>query len=250
MYSSNILKGGALLDDTRRFVEVWDDELSRDENLDRILRLNLLGHPSRKRAADVLKYVMKRRFVDGADACVPALRVMQAHPVSFREACYYEASRSDGLLAAFAEGPLFGWYSDGRVGVNVPDTEVWLRGLIARAQLPEWSDQVVTRAAQGLLSTLRDFGVLKGAVRKEYSTPAISPQGFAYVAFREHQQGVSGRGLVEGTVWRHWLLDARSVNDLLTRVDHLGLVHYSRAGSAVRIDWRLNDLGEVVRAAA
>jgi hypothetical protein len=46
------------------------------------------------------------------------------------------------------------------------------------------------------------------------------------------------------------LLDARSVNDLLTRVDHLGLVHYSRAGSAVRIDWRLNDLGEVVRAAA
>jgi hypothetical protein len=250
MYSSNILKGGALLEDTRRFVEVWDDELARDENLDRILRLNLLGHPSRKRAADVLKYVMKRRFLEGADNCIPALRAMQSHPSAFREACYYEAARSDGLLATFAEGPLFGWYSDGRVGVNVRDTEVWLRGLIARAQLPQWSDQVVTRAAQGLLSTLRDFGVLNGAVRKEYSAPGISAQGFAYVAFREQQQGVSARGLVESTVWRRWLLDARWVNDLLTQADRLGLLHYARAGSAVRIDWRLHDLGEVVRAAA
>lgn len=250
MYSSNILKGGALLEDTRRLVDVWDDDLSGDENIDRILQLNLLGHPSRKRAADVLKYVMKRRFVEGADHCIPALRTMQVHQASFREACYYEASRSDALLTAFAEGPLFAWHSEGRIGVSVLDAVTWLRGLIAHGQLPEWSDQVVSRAAQGLLSTLRDFGVLKGAVRKEFAAPAISPQGFAYVAFREHQQGVSGRGLVEGTIWRRWLLDARWVNDLLNQVDRLGLLHYARAGSAVRIDWRFNDLSEVVRVAA
>jgi hypothetical protein len=45
-------------------------------------------------------------------------------------------------------------------------------------------------------------------------------------------------------------LDDRWVDDLLTRADRLGVLDYSRAGSAVRIDWRVDDLAEVVRVAA
>ena len=48
-FSSRILKAGALLGDVRRVVEVWDDGLSSDENLDRIVEGNLLGKPSRSR---------------------------------------------------------------------------------------------------------------------------------------------------------------------------------------------------------
>jgi hypothetical protein len=101
-----------------------------------------------------------------------------------------------------------------------------------------------------LLAALRDFGVLKGAVRKEFNPPGMTAMGFAYVAYREYQRGTSARALVESTIWRRWLLDARWVNDLLTQVDRLGLLHYARAGSAVRIDWRAGNLAEVVRAAA
>jgi hypothetical protein len=46
MLSSNLLKGGALLDDTRRFVEVWDDDAPVDANLDRIITENLLVSPA------------------------------------------------------------------------------------------------------------------------------------------------------------------------------------------------------------
>jgi hypothetical protein len=250
MFSSNILKGGALLDDTRRFVEVWEDDEPVEVNLERIVQMNLLGHPSRKRSADVIKYVMKRRFVEGAGGCIPALRALRDQPVAFRESCYYEASRSDELLASFAEDALFRWYAEGRIGVSVTNTEGWLRALIAAGQLPGWSDQVVTRAAQGLLSTVRDFGILRGVVRKEFRPPGLSAQGFAYVAFRERQRGASGRALVESTIWRRWLLDNRSVHDLFTQADRLGVLHYSRAGSAVRIDWRVDDLTAVVRVAA
>jgi hypothetical protein len=101
-----------------------------------------------------------------------------------------------------------------------------------------------------LLAALRDFGVLKGAVRKEFNPPGMTARGFAYVAYREYQRGTSARALVESTIWRRWLLDARWVNDLLTQVDRLGLLLYARAGSAVRIDWRAGNLAEVVRAAA
>ncbi len=253
MLSSNLLKGGALLDDTRRFVEVWDDAAPVDVNLDRIVTENLLGHPSRKRSADVVKYGLKRRFIDGAPGCIPALRALLDQPVGFREACYYETARAEDLLAAFAEGPLYDWHQQGRLGVTTAEVETWLRELTAAGKLPEWSEQVTSRAAQGLLSALRDFGVLTGAMRaqrKEFSTPKLSAAGFAYVAFREREQGASGRALVESTIWRRWLLDDRWVHDLFTQADRLGVLHYARAGSAVRIDWRVDDLAEVVRVAA
>lgn len=250
MFTVNIQKGGAMLDDTRRLLEVWDDDAGASENVRRIADANLLGKKSRKRTDDVLLRILAPRYVAPGAEVVPALRALRDDPRTFREACYYETARDEQLLAAFAEGPLFAWYSEGRIGVSVEDTKGWLESLTKAGQLPGWTDTVTTKVARGLLASLRDFGVLKGAVRKEFNPPGMTPRGFAYVAFREHQQGASAKALVGSAVWRRWLLDSRWVNELLTQVDRLGLAHYSRAGSAVRIDWRAETLGQVVHAAA
>jgi len=250
MYTANIQKGGAMLDDTRRLIEVWDDTADSEDNLRRIADTNLLGKQSRKRTDDILLRILRPRYVAPSAELVPALRSLRNDPRAFREACYYETAREEDLLAAFAEGPLFVFYSAGRVGVTVEDAKNWLESLTKAGQLPDWTDTVRTKVARGLLAALRDFGVLKGAVRKEFNPPGMSARGFAYVAFREHQRGASARALVESRVWRRWLLDGRWVSDLLTQIDQLGLLHYARAGSAVRIDWRAASLKEVVHAAA
>ena len=250
MFTVNIQKGGAMLDDTRQVVEVWDDAVVPASNMRRIAEGNLLGQTSRKRSDDVLRRIIGPRYVEPGPDVIPALRSLRDDPQAFREACFYETARDEQLLAAFAQGPIFDWYSDGRIGVTVDESKAWLESLTCSGELPEWTDTVRTKVARGLLAALRDFGVLNGAVRKEFNAPGMSAKGFAYVAYREHQRGVSARALVESTIWRRWLLDARWVNDLLTQVDRLGLLHYARAGSAVRIDWRAVNLGEVVRVAA
>lgn len=250
MLNGNIQKGGAMLGDTRRIVEAWDDSADADTNLERITATNALGKKSRKRSDDVLLRILRPRFVDPNPDVVPSLRALLDSPRSFSEACFYETARDDQLLAAFAEGPIFDWYSAGRVGVTVEETKAWLEALAQDGRLPQWTDTVRTKVARGLLAALRDFGVLRGAVIKEFASPGMSARGFAYVSFREHQQGVSARAMVEGTLWRRWLLDDRWVNDLLTQVDHLGLLHYSKAGSSVRLDWRVDDLVDAVCAAA
>jgi hypothetical protein len=250
MFTGNIQKGGAMLDDTRHMIEVWDDELDGDSNLRRIADANLLGKATRKRSDDVLMRILRPRFVDAGPEVVPALRALRDDPRAFREACFYETARDEDLLASFAEGPLFEWYTAGRVGVTVEQVKTWLDALTMDGQLHVWTDTVRTKVARGLLAALRDFGVLGGAVRKEFNPPGMTAKGFAYVAYREHQQGVSARALMESSVWRRWLLDDRWVRDLLTQIDRLGLVHYAHAGSAVRIDWRASSLQEIVHAAA
>jgi hypothetical protein len=250
MFTVNIQKGGAMLEDTRQVIDLWDDGAEPAANLRRIAATNLLGKTSRKRTNDVLLRIIGPRYVAPGPQVIPALRSLQDDPRAFREACFYETSRDEQLLAAFAEGPIFAWYSEGRIGVTVEEVKAWLVTISASGKLPELTDAVRTKVARGLLAALRDFSVLRGAVRKEFNSPGMSPKGFAYVAYREFEQGISARALVESTIWRRWLLDARWVNELFIQVDRLGLLHYSRAGSAVRIDWRAANLSEVARAAA
>lgn len=253
MYTSRLLKGGAVLDDTRRVVELWDVDQSADENLQRISAENLLGKSSRSRLDDLLFTVLRPRFVEPGAHVIPALRGLVLDHRAFREACYYETARSDELLAAFAEGPLWQWWQHGRTIIGIDDAVGWLHEQERQGLVPAWTESVRTRAAQGLLSTLRDFGVLTGAAkgrRKELASPSMSPRGFAYVAWREHEQGASSRALATSSVWRRWLLDEAMVDELFSQSARLGVLRFSRAGSAVRVDWLVHDLAEVTGAAA
>lgn len=249
-FTSNIQKGGALLDDARRVVEVWDLDEDVSWNLSRVSEQNLLAKPSRARADDVLLRVLRPRLVEPGPQVIAALKQLLPSPRGFADAYYFEATRDDALLAAFAEGPLFEWWERGRIGVDVESVSSWLAELVERGQTPPWTATIRTKVARGLLAALRDFGVLSGAVRKEFAPPSLSIAGFGYVAFRLHEEGASSRALFASPVWRRWLLDTARVTELFHEAERQGLLRYSSAGSAVRVDWLQDTLSEAVCAVA
>jgi len=249
-FTSNIQKGGALLDDARRVVDVWDLEQDVSANLSRISEQNLLAKTSRARADDVLLRVLRPRLVEPGPQVIAALKQLLPSPRAFADAYYFEATRDDALLAAFAEGPLFEWWERGRIGVDVGSVSGWLGELAERGQTPRWTETIRTKVARGLLAALRDLGILSGAVRKEFAPPSLSIAGFGYVAFRLHEDGASSRALVASQVWRRWLLDTARVTELFHEAERQGLLRYSSAGSAVRVDWLQDTLGEAVCAVA
>lgn len=248
--TSNIQKGGALLEDSRRLVEVWDPNLSTDDNMAAIVAGNLLGKASQTRTGDVLRRILRPRFVEPGSQVIAALNILTTHPRSFAEACYYEASRDDALLGLFAETRLMEMFESGRIAVAVPDAVAWLDDLAAEGQVPSWSETIKTKVSRGLLAALRDFGVLGGAVHKEILSPHLSLPGFAYVAFRLHEQGESSRAVVTSRVWRRWLLTDPRISDLFREADRVGLLRFSEAGSVVRVDWLVQSLPEVASVAA
>jgi hypothetical protein len=249
-YTVNIQKGGALLADTRRLVEVWDPTQSSDHNLDRIADENRLGKATRRRTDDILLRSLAPRFVSPGQHVIAALKTLLSEPRAFTEAAYYETSRDEQLLAAFGEGPCFDWYQGGRSRVTIDDTTSWLAEQSAAAALPEWSPTVRTKVGRGLLAALRDFGVLDGATIKRFASPYLSGRGFAYVAFRLHEQGASASAIASSRVWRRWMLDQGRVDDLFGQATRAGVLTYDIAGTAVRIDWHVNSVAEAINAAS
>lgn len=252
-FTSRLQKGGAAVEDTRRVVELWDSNLAPRENFKQLSNENMLSKSSRSRLDDLLRRIIKPRFVDSGPHVIPALKGLLGDHKAFREACYYESSRADDLLASFAEEPLWGYWLEGRLGVGVEDVLTWLGQLADQGKAPLWSESVQIKTARGLLSALRDFGVLEGPIksrRKEIAAPSMSPRGFAYVAWREHEQGASSRALATSAVWHRWLLDDALIDDLFVQATRLGVMRVSKAGSAVRVDWLVGSLAEVTGAAA
>jgi len=246
------MKVGAHLDDTKTLVAAWDPALSADANVDRIVGSNLLGLPSQSRARDVMTRALRPRFIAGDGGVMEALRRLQSQPDAFRDACYYELTRIDGLVARFVQTQLNAWWSEGRTSVDTGDVRGWIDKLVADHDLPDWSPNIRERVARGLLAALRDLGRLNGvrsSSRKVIVRPGITVVGFAYVAFRLHQQGVSSRAIIDSPTWSCWLLDRPRVDDLMHLLAARGVVYYAVIGSTLRLDWRHHSLDEVVDAA-
>ena len=249
-FTVNIQKGGALLPDARRLVEVWDANVSAEVNLSRIADENSLGKATRRRLDDILLRCLVPRFVAPGPQVIAALKTLLPDHGAFVEAAYYETSRDEALLGAFAEGPCFDWYEVGRSRVTIDDTTAWLAEQTAAGTLPEWSPTVRTKVGRGLLAALRDFQVLDGATIKRFVPAHLSLRGFAYVAFRLHEQGASSTNIATSSIWRRWLLGAERVDDLLRQAARAGVLTYGSAGTAVRIDWHVGSVQEAIRVAA
>lgn len=249
IHTGNIQKGGALLDDSRRLIQSWDFEESAETNLQRACETNVLGKSTRRRSEDLIRRSLGPRLIAPGGDVLVALHELLHDSGAFTEAVYYETSRDESLLAAFAEGPLFEWYSGGRATVSIDDTTAWISEISTAGLVQPMTPTVRTKVARGLLAALRDFGVLEGAVNKRFSHPHLSMRGFIYVAYRLRQQGASSTTLVTTPVWRRWLLDRDRIEDLFYQCARAGVLSFGVAGSAVRVDWHVSGILEAVRAA-
>jgi hypothetical protein len=108
----------------------------------------------------------------------------------------------------------------------------------------EWSEPTILRIAQGLLSALRDFGVLQGAVKKRIAPAYLPVAAFAYVVFYFKQHQPSGAKLVELPDWKLFFLPREGVERFLFEAHQHGLLEYHAAGSVTRLTFPANTLEE------
>src|SRR5687768_7045737 len=99
LYTSRIIKAGALLSDTKTLLAHWDDSKSVSENLDGFRRENVFGKTSRSRTKDVLT-IFEQRYLreEGITKALVTLVRNQFSDEAFNRILYFHSARSDRLL--------------------------------------------------------------------------------------------------------------------------------------------------------
>src|SRR5229473_6690396 len=99
VYTSKIIKAGALLADTKTMLANWDETLSGAENLARFRRENIFGKASRSRIEDMLAIFRQRYLASEAVTKTLATLVKGPFPAEgLTRIFYFHAARADALL--------------------------------------------------------------------------------------------------------------------------------------------------------
>ncbi|MDM7911571.1 MAG: DUF1819 family protein, partial [Methanotrichaceae archaeon] len=77
VYSSKILKAGAILAETKTLLDSWDDGRSMRDNLDRFSKDNILGKASRSRDEDIL-WAFRQRYLAETPVATSLIRLVKA----------------------------------------------------------------------------------------------------------------------------------------------------------------------------
>lgn len=101
------------------------------------------------------------------------------------------------------------------------------------AQVHAWHEATKKKMASTLLSSLRDFGVLKGKQTRYIQRPSIALPTAYHLLCILHAEGKSGLEIVNDPAWRLFLWREADVNQALTQLDQLGAVHFEKSGQTV-----------------
>lgn len=249
LYTSRIIKAGALLADTTTLLDSWDESQSPSDNLARLQRENIFGKASRSRNTDILAIFRQRYLQD--ESITKALVYLVKHrfpkPALDRILLFHSA-QADSLLHDVVTDVLADFYARGRTEIRVQEIQSVLRSWVREGRTTaRWSDDTTRRVAQGLLATLRDFGVLQGAKNKRLAPLYLPVSAFAYIAFYLRARRASGERLVESNEWTLFFLSTNDVERLFMEAHQRRLLEYYAAGPVIRITFPSESLEEYAR---
>jgi hypothetical protein len=128
--------------------------------------------------------------------------------------------------------------------ITTRETSDWIAARL-RIAGKTWSPSVTRKVAQGVLATLRDFGILQGRAKKRVAASYLPTESFSYIAFALHAQGLSGKQLVEHPDWGLFLLRSPAVERQFLEADRAGLLRFHAAGRIVRVEFLALDTTEM-----
>ena len=246
LYTSRIIKAGALIGDTKTLLSHWDLAASVDQNLSRVRHENVFGKASRSRVEDILGIFRQRYLRESAVTKALVTLVRKKFPsAALDRVLFFHAARADQLLHDVVTDVLVPMQEQGHMHVTVADLHRSLTRWVEEGKTTShWSESTVAHAVRGLMSTLRDFAVLQGAINKRIAPSYLPVEALAYVVFYLKQHQPSGAKLIELPDWKLFFLRRESVERLLFEAHQRNLLEYHVAGNVTRLTFPAESLEE------
>lgn len=245
-YTSKIIKAGALISDTKTLFSHWEVNASAQENLERLRLDNIFGKASRSRVQSILGIFRQRYLTEDSVTKALVTLVKEKFPTSALDRLFYfHSARANRLLYDVVTEVLLPRQARGLLDISVHDLQGALAKWVDEGKTTgQWSEQTISHAVRGLMSTLRDFGVLQGAAHKKIAPAFLPVEAFAYIVFYLKQHQPSGAKLIELPDWQLFFLQREGVERFLFEAHQRHLLEYHVAGSVTRLTFPAKSLEE------
>ncbi len=245
-YTSKVIKASALLADTKTLLAHWDTSEDALVNLQRMRESNIFGKASRGRVEDILA-IFRQRYLSEPDVVNGLVYLVRGRLAAsvLDKILFFHTVQNDLLLYDFVVEVLAPYRHKGKLEITTEDVRIIIAKWVDEGRTTsEWSEYTQHRVAQGILATLRDFGILEGAANKRLAPTYLPLACFVYVAFYLRKFQPSGDRLAKHPAWQLFFLSPNVVERFFVEAQQHHLLDYHAAGSIIRIDFPADTLSE------
>ena len=212
---------------------------------------DLLGKTTLSTRESVWKRIHDRYLSDEDHARTLARMVVHAPDrQTERLVLLYEFCRSTPLLRDVTIECVYPRYTAGYNGISKSVIQRHFDEVATiHPELTEWSPQTREKVVSNILTILRDFGLLRGTQRKEFSRLYVPLPAFVYVLYRLAEDGLStSHELLGAEDWRLFFLEPADVVTLLDEATAAGLCTFKHLGDIYSLDLHYPSLEACVEA--
>jgi hypothetical protein len=243
-YNSRIIKASALIGDTRTLLASWDFDLDADQNIERALQQNIFAKSSRSRVKNVLTAFRQRYFRDPeVGRAIAVVAREPARSQSLDRLLYFFTCQADMLLHDVVTEVIAPRQESGFEDLPVIEVQRTIERWVDEGKTTtDWNDETIERVTQGVMATLRDFGILEGRSKKSIATVTLPVDAFALIAFYLFRQAGSADRLIRHPEWQLFFLNDSLVERLLIEAHQHHYLEYHAAGSVGRLSFPAENL--------
>jgi hypothetical protein len=250
-YSSMLSSKGALLDETLAVLKQIDHGHSPGEVRSLVMDHDLLGKMTTSTRQSVWDHIHARYLSDGDHAHVLAHMVVHAPDrQTERLVLFYEFCRSTPVLRDVTIQCVYPRYATGYIGIDKTIIQQHFDEVSGtHPELIEWSPQTRDKVVSNILTTLRDFGLLEGSQRKQFSRLYVPLPAFVYVLYRLAEDGLkTPQEILDFEDWRLFFLEPADVVTLLDEATAAGHCTFKHRGDVYSLDLSYPSLEACVEA--
>ena len=250
-YSSMLSGKGALLDETLAVLLQIDRGHSLDQVRAMVMDQDLLGKMTMRTRQLVWEHIHARYLSDGDHAHVVARMVIHAPDrQTERLVLFYELCRSSPILRDTTIYCVYPRYAAGYSGIDKTDIQGYFDHIATdHPELTAWSPQTRDKVVSNILTILRDFGLLEGSQRKQFSRLYVPLPVFVYVLYRLAEDGLTTpQELLNVEDWRLFFLEPADVVALLDEATLASHCTFKHRGDIYSLDLHYPSLEACVEA--
>lgn len=251
IYSSGLSSKGSLIEETLAVFRQMDQGHTLPEVKAMVVERDILGKMTQTTREVVWKRIHARYLGDETKARTLAQMVVHASDRQTEKlVLFYEFCRSTPLLRDVTTECVYPRYADGYTGIDKAIIQQYFDDIsAAHPELTEWSPQTRDKVISNILTILRDFGLLRGTQRKQFSRLYVPLATFVYVLYRLAEDGVTApHDTLEARDWLLFFLEQPDVVTLLDEATGAGHCVFKHQGDIYSLDLNYPSLEACVAA--
>lgn len=241
-YSARISGALSLIKETKIFFKELNENKKIEEINEKVLNENIFDKTSLERRRKVFSAIKQRFYVNPEVNTKILQKIINSNlNESIKNfIIYYYFSKSENVVYDITTKLLYAMLLEGKSIVTKKDIQTFLEEQAkTHKEIETWTESTRERVIEHYLATMKDFGFLKGRLKKQFDIPFIPTEVILFILFEKLDKKMNVKQILNLDDYKLFFLEK---DDLIRYFEEGARMGYIRFNHAKEI-YDLNSMG-------